>query len=674
MFVQPVFANTFFRALKELSPTEQDLVRRTCFDLMQDPTSPGFSIHRLDKCQYRHWWSLRVNDDLRIIFAHHDQYYVICYVGHHDDAYRWAEKRRYDASPGSAARVVLLQEEVEKIIRKQEVDAPLSRYTAEYLQSIGVPKEWAEALRYASEEDLIELIDEFPGEVWERIEKLLRNEVVPEPVRVQVDDPVKHPDWRRRFWTPQSLDDLKRALDMPWEQWLVYLHPQQRTAVERRYSGPARVTGAAGTGKTVVAVHRTRELALCYPSQPILLTTFSRNLAMALQYQLKLLMGKVPWHVHVRHLHQLAARLWLQHTGNEAHIMDDTEQEHHLDALCEEMRLPVTPAFMRLEWNQVVEPWNIRTLDAYLEAERYGRKTPLSPERRRQIWGVFERMWQWLDEHNAVTWSTLCYRVADMVRNAPPFRSVVVDEAQDFGPAELTLVRALSAPQEDDLFLCGDAWQRIYRVVTPWSRLGIFTQGRSTRLYVNYRTTRQIQQHAEKLLPETVDSEDSEETSFLRPLAVLRGEPPVVRAFTCREAEAEGLAEWIWMRINEGYQPNDIAVFARANSLLNEYVSELQKHGISCCRLKESALPAAGSVAVGTTHRGKGLEFKVVAVVGVDDFWFPCHPELQRLTDPQERHAFINQERQLLYVACTRARERLWISYSGSPSPFLSRG
>jgi len=662
------------RALRKLSGDEQELVRKTCFDLMENPTAPGFSIHQLDKCQYKGWWSLRVNDELRIIFAHHNQHYVLCYVGHHDDAYRWAEKRRFEAPLGCAARVVLLQEEIVKVIRRQEVDAPLNRYSADYLRRLGVPEEWIEALRHATEDDLIGLIDEFPAEVWERIERLLGGEVIPEPIRVDVDDPVKHPDWRRRFWTPQSLDELKRALDMPWERWLVYLHPQQRLAVERHYSGPARVTGAAGTGKTVVAVHRTRELANRYPKQPILLTTFSKSLAESLRHQLQLLMGRVPNHVHVQHLHQLATRLWTRHVHQPPHIVDDTAQQAYLQSVCDELHPPVSSAFLWLEWNLVIEPWNIQTLEHYLQTERHGRKAPLSAERRRQIWTVFERTWQWLDEQGGLTWSTLCYRVAEMVRDAPPYRCVVVDEAQDFGPAELTLVRALCDPQEDDLFLCGDAWQRIYRVVTPWSRLGISTQGRSTRLYVNYRTTRQIQQHAEKLLPEAVDSDDEEEASLLRPLAVLRGEPPAVRAFTCRTAEAEALAEWIWMHLKEGYQPKDIAVFARANSLLEQYVAELQKHSISCCLLRETVAPDSECIAVGTTHRAKGLEFKVVAVVGVDDFWFPCQAELQRLSDPQERQAFTAQERQLLYVACTRARERLWISYSGNPSPFLSAG
>ena len=670
VFVQVSIADTFQRALRRLSAEEQATVKQTCFDFVENPTAPGFSLHRLDRAQDRNWWSLRVNDELRIIFSHQDQYYILCYVGHHDDAYRWAEKRRVEKVDGNILRIVLVEEEIQKIIRKQEVDAPLSRYDADYLRRLGVPAEWVEALRHATEEDLIELIDEFPAEVWERIERLLRGEMVPEPVKVHVADPMAHPDTRRRFWTPPSYEELKRALDMPWENWLVYLHPQQRLAVERRYSGPAKVTGAAGTGKTVVALHRTREMAQRYPDQRILLTTFSKSLAERLSHQLRLLMGEIPNRVRVQHLHQFAVQWWSRHVGA-LQIADTDQQEQYLQQLYQQFKPSVSLTFLRLEWQTVIEPWNIRTLEAYLQAERVGRKVALSPERRRQIWIVFEHMWQWLDEHNVVTWSTLCYRVADKIRENPPFRCVVVDEAQDFGPAELTLVRALCAEQEDDLFLCGDAGQRIYRVMTPWSRLGLATQGRSTRLYVNYRTTAQIQNCAEKWLPEVIDADETEEASYLRPLAVLRGEKPVQRRCLNRTAEAEALADWIWMLIREGYQPSDVAIFARAARLIDEFVPELEKRGLPCFYLREGGTCCPDRIAVGTTHRAKGLEFKAVAVVGVEDFWFPCHAELQHLEDPQEREAFINQERQLLYVACTRARERLWISFSGQPSRFL---
>jgi mRNA-degrading endonuclease RelE of RelBE toxin-antitoxin system len=671
VFAQVVISDRFQTALRRLSPEEQALVKQTCYDFVENPSSPGFSLHRLDRAQDRNWWSLRVNDDLRIVLSHHDRYYILCYVGHHDDAYRWAEKRKFERSEGGALRVVLLEEEVRKVIKKQEVDAPLSRYSADYLKRLGVPAEWCEALRHACEDDLIELIDEFPAEVWERIERLFRGDIVPELVKVEVQDPMLHPDTRRRFWTPQSLDELKRALELPWEKWLVYLHPQQRYAVERRYNGPARVTGAAGTGKTVVAVHRTREMFLRYSAEPILLTTFSRSLAERLRHQLRLLMGDVPRQVWVQHLHQFAVGYWRRQTGHSVNIVDDQQQEQYLEQLYRQTSVPVSFGFLRLEWQSVIEPWAIRTLQDYLQTERYGRKVALPRERRAQIWHVFEQMWRWLDEQNGFTWSMLCYAVAESVRANPPFRCVIVDEAQDFGPAELTLVRALCAPNEDDLFLCGDAGQRIYRVMTPWSRLGIITQGRSTRLYVNYRTTAQIQQQAERLLPEHIDSEEDEERSYLRPLALLRGEAPVIRPFYNRNAEAEGLAEWIWQRLREDYQPGDMAVFARAHSLLEEFVPVLEKRGLPCYHLSEIAMPSSERLAVGTTHRAKGLEFKVVAVVGVDDFWFPCHAELQRLEDPQEREAFINQERQLLYVACTRARERLWLSYTGTPSRFL---
>lgn len=676
MLVTVAIAKTFCRALEKLPHDLQNQVKTTVFDFQQDPLAPGFSLHQVDRSQYQGWWSLRVNDDLRIILCHQGGSYILCHVDHHEDAYRWARQRRCDIDATGALRVILTQEEIVKVVRRVEVDAPLSRYSPEYLIRLGVPEEWVETLRNASEEGLIALIDEFPEEVWERIEDLLKGKPVPIPVPIAVEDPLRHPDNRRRFWTPENLQELERSLNLPWEQWLVYLHPLQRSAVEARYNGPARVSGGAGTGKTVVAVHRTAELARRYPSARILLTTFSRTLAVQLKKQLALLTSKIPNNVTVAHLHSLARRWGTQRYGSDFTIVDDKALRAYMNTLLEKTCLTFSSGFVWKEWQHVIDMWNVRTLDDYLSIPRIGRKAPLRPEGRRQLWNVFQEMWRWLESSNAVTWIGLCYRLLEESGSLPKYRCVVVDEAQDFGPAELKLIRAICGATEDDLFLCGDAEQRIYRTGSPWSALGIQTRGRSTRLRVNYRTTAQIQCFAESLLPEYATDEDElvDQDSYLRPLALLRGAEPYVRPCSTPEQEADALTEWFWLRVREGYRLGEMAVFARSRGYIEEHIApELENRGLPVHWLDDHELPDGDRVNIGTAHRAKGLEFKVVAVVGASDYWFPCRPALVELEDPMERQDFERQERQLLYVACTRAREKLWVSFCNTASPFLRK-
>lgn len=674
MLGQVSLANTFGDSLKKLSPAEQKAVKVTVYDFFENPVSPGHSLHQVDKAPWPHWWSLRVNDDLRIILAHQADSYVLCYVDHHDEAYRWARRRRFEQDVTGTLRIVLIEEEIQHVIQTVEVDAPLSRYDREYLVRIGIPVSWVDYVRHASEEDLIELIDEFPEEVWERVEDLLKGNVVKIPERIVVENPLRHPDSRRRFWTPASLEELQRSLDMPWEKWLVYLHPLQREAVDAHYSGPARVSGGAGTGKTVVAIHRTAELSRRYPDERILLTTFSRTLAQHLRHHLQLLMGSVPPRVTVANLHSLA-RGWCSHLyGDRFTIAEDQQVAQQLEWLRLELCPSFSSGFVRMEWERVIEPWNIRSLEQYLHTQRIGRKAPLRAEDRHKLWQVFEALWRWLEGNCLLTWSMLCYRLVDDADLLPKYRCIVVDEAQDFGPAELLLIRALCPENADDLFLCADAEQRIYRTVSPWSTLGIHTRGRSTRLRVNYRTTRQIQYYAERILPEYAEQEDDlqDDTLSLRPLPLLRGDDPRIRPAISEAREAELLAEWLILRAQEGYQLGEMGVFARTRNYLKDYiVPVLEKCGLPVHWLDDRNLPDPNRVNVGTAHRAKGLEFKVVAVVGVCASLFPLQSALNEIDDFLERMEFERLERQLLYVACTRAREKLWVSYCGVPSPYL---
>ena len=249
---------------------------------------------------------------------------------------------------------------------------------------------------------------------------------------------------------------------------------------------------------------------------------------------------------------------------------------------------------------------------------------------------------------------------------------VVVDEAQDFGPAELKLLRALTPAGDNDLFLCGDVGQRIYFPGFSWLSLGIDTRGRSSRLKLNYRTTEPIRRFADRLLPGTITGSDGE-LEARDSISLLNGPDPEVRVCHSARDESKALGEWIKFLLDDGYKPNDIAIFARTDALGSERAyPALTSLGLGAHKLSDDEPPTGDAVFLGTMHRAKGLEFRAVAVMAAGDVAIPLRSVLDSLEDHGDRQEFIDQERRLLYVACTRARERLFLSCTGTPTAFLA--
>src|SRR3989304_3441449 len=298
-------ANTFTDSLAKLTGEEQKAVKTTAFGRQLNPANPGMQFHKLDNAKDKNFWSVRVSSDLRIIVHKTSDSLLLCYVNHHDPAYGWAEKRKLEIHPRTgAAQLVEIRETVQEIIIPKYVEAvqptpsrlPLFAHISDdVLLSYGVPEEWVDDVRKADEDSLLALADHLPGEAAEALLDLATG-VTPQirqPVTA-VGSPFDHPDAQRRFRVMNNIEELERALQSPWEKWTVFLHPAQRQLVERDYSGPSRVSGSAGTGKTIVALHRAVYLTRSNPDARVLLTTFSDTLASALRTKLKRLIGNEP--------------------------------------------------------------------------------------------------------------------------------------------------------------------------------------------------------------------------------------------------------------------------------------------------------------------------------------------------------------------------------------------
>lgn len=655
----------------------------------RDPQHASLKLHRLDRIRRRDWWSYYVNMDIRTIVSDQQDSWVVCYVAHHDDAYDWAKRHRFtiDLTQGSyslAPPIAEIREAIPAVQSPEQVfRRPLSGYAVEQIMRLGIPnRDWAELLIQATEEQLDRILqqaldeDWLPEEVIERVMDLASGvkpykDLLPPQVSFLLPSEL----FRRRprdFWSPESEQEIRRAIQSRWQEWIIFLHPAQKAAVERDMVGAIRIGGGAGTGKTVVAAHRTAWLAMRYPNERILLTTFTRVLAENLKQRVEQIIGSTTGTlIEITNLHAVAYRLFQQKLQRTETALEDPNPL--LTEAIQRAGSVYDLAFVRPEWETIIEPWNVRTLDAYLNIERIGRKMPLQRSQRESLWPVFEQMWKLLEERNLITYGGICYAVAEYLDSHPEerYRCVVVDEAQDFGPAELKLISALAQrDKENTLFLCADSRQRIYRPAVPWIRFGIDTRGRSYTLRVNYRTTLQIQNFAESVLPREIEGSQEDETRILadRPIALMHGVAPEVRGYESIPAEMRGLKQWIYQCLNENIQPGEIAIFARGTQVLNEVEKLLQEilqeRGIRARRLSREMQPVPYELNFGTAHSAKGLEFRAVAVVGVTSSNFPSYAVIKDVSDPAEKMAKENQERQLLYTVCTRARERLYLSYS----------
>ncbi len=517
-------ADTFTNSLARLTGGEQKAVKTAAFDLQMNPAHPALQLHKLDKARDSNFWSVRVSRDVRLIVHWSSASLLLCYVDHHDKAYKWAERRKLQTHPKTgAAQLVEMRETVQEIKVPRYVEAgqeaapkpPLfADIPEDDLLGYGVPEEWLEDVRRADEDSVLELADHLPDEAAQALLELATGGRPQVAQRVdEISDPFEHPDAQRRFRVMSNVEELERALEYPWEKWTIFLHPEQRQLVEREYGGPARVSGSAGTGKTVVALHRAAYLAYANPDSRVLLTTFSDALANSLRTKLMRLIGSEPRleeQVEVHSLDAVGQRLYEASFGPVDLVSRDT-----LRQLLEESVGAVEGhrfglRFLLTEWEQVVDAWQLGTWEEYRDVRRLGRKTRLPEGQRRTLWEIFERARSRLESRELMTRADMFSQLANHLpeNERPPFDFAVVDEAQDINVAQLRFLAALGGNRTDSLFFAGDLGQRIFQQPFSWKALGIDIRGRSRTFRINYRTSHQIRAQADRLSAPEVSEVD----------------------------------------------------------------------------------------------------------------------------------------------------------------------
>lgn len=682
-----LIADTFTDSLTSLTGDEQKAVKTTAFDLQMNPASPGLSFHRLDKAKDKNFWSVRVSGDIRLIVHKTEDGILLCYVDHHDKAYAWAERRKLEAHPKTgAAQLVEIRETVKEVVVPVYVQTempapPKPRFFAdnsdEELLSYGVPAEWLNDVRQATEDSLLVLADRLPAEAAEALLELATGGKprVAQPA-TPVSDPFDHPDAQRRFRVMTSVEELQRALDYPWEKWTIFLHPEQRQWVERDYLGPARVSGSAGTGKTIVALHRAVHLARTHPEARVLLATFSATLANALRTKLRRLIGNEPRlaeRIDVHSLNSLGARLHKSHFGP-ANLADREAVRKLLGEASQDVGShKFSLHFLLTEWEQVVDAWQLETWESYRDVARLGRKTRLPAAQRAVLWSIFERLRSELKERKLTTHAGLFTALASALAGSknPPFDFAVVDEAQDISVSQLRFFASLGGNRPNALFFAGDLGQRIFQQPFSWKSLGVDIRGRSRNLRINYRTSHQIRQQADRLLgPEIADVdgniEDRRDT-----ISVFNGPPPCIRVFDRENEEISAVGAWLAEQTKAGVLPHEFGVFARSEAQLDRARTSVKESGLSYKILDEHVETSRDHVSITTMHLAKGLEFRAVAVMACDDEVIPLQERIETVGDDADLQEVYDTERHLLYVACTRARDYLLVTGVEPASEFL---
>jgi superfamily I DNA/RNA helicase len=501
--------------------------------------------------------------------------------------------------------------------------------------------------------------------------------LAPSRQNIAPQDAFRHPDALRRFRVTDNAEELERALAYPWEKWAVFLHPSQRSIVERDFSGPARVAGSAGTGKTVVALHRTARLAQSGSDARVLLTTFSRPLANALERKLKLLIGaesSVVPRVVVTHFDGVAEELYQLAFGRKPHAASEELVRATLAKTAEEQGITEFPLrFLVSEWTYVVDAWQIASSQAYANVPRLGRKNRIGAKQRDRLWPVFAATRKAIGARGFHTSAQIFAEVTAHYaqRDRKPFTHIVVDEAQDLGVPELRLLAAIAPAGPNALSFAGDLGQRIFQQPFSWNSLGVEVRGRSHTLKVNYRTSHQIRQAADRLLPKVMRGVDGIEEERFGTISVFNGPDPVVEMHADPKAEIAAVGKWISAVLAEGISPFEIGVFVRTRNELDRARAAIAAAGRDATELSERGDQPTGRIPIGVMHLAKGLEFKAVAVMACDDELLPLQARVEAVADEVDLDDVYETERQLLYVACTRARDRLLVTGVAPGSEFL---
>jgi hypothetical protein len=692
-----VVSQTFFLEMAGL----QRPVRERVGDLMRkfraDSSLRGLNLEKPTRSADPRSRTVRVDQQYRavVVAPEEGDAYLLMGVFNHDDAYDWCARNRIGVNATTGAIEV---EDVTALAAAQAngraPEEPASAYFTgrpdKDFTKLGIEERFLLLIRRVRDEGeattLAEILPTTQGaalsmlaagysveDAWAELAAVPVREASP---ATDLGTAIENPVSQSMYYVLGDDEELLRLLDKPLALWRIFLHPsQRRVALRPSYSGPARVSGGAGTGKTVVLLHRAYMLANASPATRLLVTTFTKNLASDLASLLVDLGGNsIRGRVEALNIDAVAQRVLRDRGVAGSPLCFDDDERRVFEEAVRRTETALAADVVRQEWRQVVLAQGITDADAYLATPRPGRGVRLGRLERIAVWRTIEAALDLLGPRR--TFLQLADEAARTLISTGHhvYEHVLVDEAQDLHPAQWRLIRALVPRTPNDLFIAGDTHQRIYGNRVTLGSLGIDVRGRSTRLTLNYRSTQEILRWSTGLLRgQAFDDLDGETASLHLYRSRLRGPQP--RTYPCSTATEE-LSRMVatvngWVR--DGVEPSAIAVTARTRTLCRKVISALEGAGVPVVDLGVGEVSYhASAVSVGTMHRLKGLEFRCVAVVGCSENEVPPRGAVTpEAVDPVEHRRDLLRERSLLYVACTRARDDLAVSWAGKPSGLL---
>lgn len=717
--VRVAISTDFLTAFAAIPRRQQNKVASFINKFRNNPTSPGINYEKVVNAFDPSIRSVRIDDTYRGIVSKpkNSNVYLLLWVDHHDDAYKWAIRKKcmVNAQTGSI-QVFDVEESTQplqltdnaienkvEVVQPQSLEQvePIFRdISDEILIKVGVPEETLATVRkITSIANLDENINLLPADAYEALYFLAEGysiEEVLEEFTKKDEDVVDTEDFaaaldnantQQKFLVlddEDGQDELKEILAAPLEKWRVFLHPTQRKIVEKTFNGPARVLGGAGTGKTVVAMHRAKWLAenvLNKNNEKILFTTFTRNLAEDIKSNLrKICPQEVMKRIDVVNIDAWVIDFLKKHNYNYKVIYGKELENIWSKALTmASSEVQVPEEFYKEEWEKVVVPNDITTKNEYLKVARLGRGIRLDRKARMLVWNVFEEFKNLMNESGVRDVDTAMMEARLLLQNYGnilPYKSVIVDESQDLGTQAFKLIRQIAGEEhKNDIFIVGDTHQRIYSNKVVLSKCGINIRGRSHRLKINYRTTEETRTWAFNLLNgikfDDLDTGTEDNKGYK---SLVHGPSPEVVNFNNIEEEVDYIANRIKDLEEQGIDLNNICLVARTDRQLDMYREFLRDRMIKTYKIhrKEAEDRQNKCIRVATMHRVKGLEFDHVFLVGINDGVVPFKPFIDSSSDNAVRKQRIIAERSLLYVAATRAKKAVFVSSYGKESQFLN--
>jgi hypothetical protein len=696
------FDEDFWPSVYRLAPGDSHRVIQALNLFSDNPDHPNLHLKPL-KGRLSQLMSLRAGRDVRVLLVKRGDTYVWLQAGPRRDIYDKAERGQFIVNPGRRF-MGFVDAAAPEEERRQPLPPARGRSEASEAR---VFDHWATADLLAAGFSGAEItglrscVDEYEllGLDWPepRLDLAIELvEVTPEQWRAGADAGAES---RLRSAITEfggltgisplfPSEELARIAAAPVEDWMIFLHPDQRAVVERSFDGPARVRGAAGTGKTVVALHRAAHLArktVGDTGARILFATVTESLPRVYENLFRRLPGAADLRVDFLSIEEVARRVcqeagdvWTRPT---AAALDETFNAAFARVTLNgspATRAAITPDYLRTEITRVVKGRGVQSLDDYLGLVRTGRGVGLTASARRRVW---ELATAWDGELAArgmlhpgdITLAALRHarQLAD-----PRFRAVVVDEAQDLTMTGLQLLRALvnAGPVDvgDGLFLAGDGAQRVYPGGFTLRQAGVEVRGRTVVLRVNYRNTREIVALALDVAgrERVIDLDEEFRRGELEASAVRHGATPLLFRHADVGQEIAALVKRLAEVASSGeIHGGDVAVLWPDDDSASAWLHRLASDGVEYQRLDDYDGSPNSSVKVGTYAAAKGLEFKAVFLPDLSAARFPRHLAEESPEERDERHEL---ELSRLFVAMTRARDLVVLSCTGEVSPVLS--